>query len=209
VSFDRLELLVRQLGAIAVLSTLAIAIAASVISLRQAPAREEPAAGLLLRVPAMLLASAFFLALAALGWRPLPIQLSPSLRTIALALGCPLLIGGLSLYLWGLLSLRGMFAPSSGFAARIQAARKLITSGPYALVRHPMYLGVIMATIGILFLYRTWIGQVFSITMFGLNIRARREERLLADEFEVMWEGYAFRVPMWFPAPRSRHEGGA
>jgi protein-S-isoprenylcysteine O-methyltransferase Ste14 len=203
---DRFESLVGLLGAVAGISTLMIAIGVSVISLRRAPAREEPRGRLLLRAPVTLIASVLFLTVAILGWRPLPIWLSDPLRGIAALLGAVLLPSGVALYLWGLLTLGRMFAPSSGFAARIQADPKLVTSGPYAHVRHPMYLGVILAAVGTLILYRTWSGLVFSILMLGLAVRARREERLLATEFGNAWEGYAAKVPMWLPALRGwRH----
>ena len=198
-TLERLESILRLLGGIAGITTLAIAIGASVIALRRLPAREEPAGRLLLRPLVILGMSAFFIAIAILGWRPLPIQLTPPLRAAASLFGAILLLCGIALYIWGLHSLRSMFAPSSGFAVRIQAAHKLITSGPYAHLRHPMYLGVILATLGTLFLYWTWTGLFFAIAMFGLIVRARREERLLADEFGAEWEAYAARVPMWLP----------
>jgi multisubunit Na+/H+ antiporter MnhB subunit len=129
-TLDRLESLLKILGGIAGISTLAIAIVASAIALRRAPAREEPAGRLLLRAPITLVASAAFMALAILGWRILPLHLAPPLRAVASPTGALLLFSGVALYHWGLLSLRSMSAPSSGFAARIQAARNLITSGP-------------------------------------------------------------------------------
>jgi protein-S-isoprenylcysteine O-methyltransferase Ste14 len=65
-----------------------------------------------------------------------------------------------------------------------------------------MYLAVMMAAIGSLFLYRTWATLAFAVMMLGLVVRARREERVLAQEFGQEWRAYAARVPAWLPRPR-------
>ena len=76
--------------------------------------------------------------------------------------------------------------------------RGLATKGPYRLVRHPMYLGIILASIGGLFMYRTWT-MVFTLVFFGLVVRAWREEQALAAEFGEVWEAYCRQVPGWIP----------
>jgi protein-S-isoprenylcysteine O-methyltransferase Ste14 len=56
-----------------------------------------------------------------------------------------------------------------------------------------------LAAWGSLLLFRTWAVLGFAIMMFGLVFRARREERVLADEFGDAWRAYAARVPAWLP----------
>jgi protein-S-isoprenylcysteine O-methyltransferase Ste14 len=208
-TLPQIELLLERLGAIAGITTLAIALVAVFLSLRRAPAREEPGARIFLRGPALILLSSLFIALAAILWNPIPLRLALAPRASAVLLGAVFLFAGLGLYLWGLFTLRGMFAPSSGFGVRIQAAHTLVTSGPYRYIRHPMYLAVIVATFGAFLVYRTWAALFFAVAMFGLVVRARREERILAAEFGTDWQGYASRVPMWFPRTRPGHRGGA
>ena len=53
-----------------------------------------------------------------------------------------------------------------------------------------MYLAVITTGTGGLLLYRTWAMQLFAVAMFGLTVRARREEETLAAEFGAAWEAY-------------------
>jgi protein-S-isoprenylcysteine O-methyltransferase Ste14 len=134
--------------------------------------------------------------------------LAPWARLVAVLAGASLLLGGLSLYLWGLLTLGRMFGPSSGFGVRLHAAHRLVTTGPFGLIRHPMYLAVMTAAVGSLALYRTWATLCFAVTMLGLVLRARREERVLAEEFGAEWADYASRVPRWFPRFSARLPGG-
>lgn len=189
----------RWLGALLGLGTLSIAVVSMLRALRRPVGREEPGARLALRAPILVAATLAFVALAAWLWRPLPCTLPTAWRTLLLILGCVLLVGGCLLYLWGLRTLGTMFAPSSGFGVRLHAGHRLIVSGPYAFVRHPMYLAVVLAAWGSLLLYQTWASLGFAVMMLGLVVRARREERVLEDEFVDRWREYAGRVPGWIP----------
>jgi protein-S-isoprenylcysteine O-methyltransferase Ste14 len=75
-----------------------------------------------------------------------------------------------------------------------------IQSGPYALVRHPMYFGWWMAMLGLLLLYPTWVELlmlVFSVIAFiG---RAQREEVALAARFGEAWSEYKRRTRFLIP----------
>ena len=205
----QIERILRSLGAIAGLITLAIALVATFLSIRQTPGREEPGARIALRGPILVLGASLFIAIGTLLWIPLPVQLEPSWQAIAVLAGSLVLFAGLAVYLWGLFSLRGMFAPSSAFGVRLHANHALVTAGPYAYVRHPMYLAVIVAALGSLLLYQTWATLLFAVGMFGLDIRAAREERVLAAEFGIQWEAYASTVPRWLPRFRRGRKRGA
>ena len=56
---------------------------------------------------------------------------------------------------------------------------RLITHGPFAHVRHPMYVGIEVAAVGGLLLYRTWTMVFLTIVFVGLAVRARREDEVL------------------------------
>ena len=196
---DAVEAILRWTGAVTGLGTLAIALLAMAWSFRRSRGRTEGRAGSLLRLPFLLLATIAFLAAGAWLWIPIPLRLGDPARWALAVLGELLLLGGCFLYLWGLRALGAMFSPSSGFGVALFAGHQLITAGPYAFVRHPMYLGVLLAAWGSLLLYRTWAVLGFSIVMFGLAVRARREEQVLSDEFGEAWRAYAARVPAWLP----------
>ena len=190
------------IGAVIGLGTLGLALVAMVRSLHRPSGSVEPGARIVLRLPLLLVATLGFIVAGVWLWRPIPIPLGSGLSTLSSSAGIILLSAGCSLYLWGLRSLGSMFGPSSGFGVRLSAGHRLIDSGPYARVRHPMYLAVMIAALGSLLLYRTWATLAFAVLMLGLVVRSRREERVLAQEFGQEWREYAARVPAWIPRMR-------
>lgn len=193
------EGVMQWVGAAVGLGTLASALVAMALSFRRSRRRTEGRAGLLLRLPLLVAATMAFFTAGAWLWIPIPLRPGDPARWTLAVLGELLIVGGCLLYLWGLRTLGAMFSPSSGFGVVLFAGHRLITAGPYAFVRHPMYLGVMIAAWGSLLLYRTWAVLAFSIIMFGLAVRARREEWVLSDEFGEAWREYAARVPAWIP----------
>lgn len=145
------------------------------------------------------LALAAFLGFSWLGWRPLQIGLDPRLKLPILVLGCLLYFPGLALIAWGRLALGRMYFVSTGLGAQLFSDHKLVTSGPYAIIRHPMYLGLLAAAVGSLLLYQTWTTLAYAIFAPFVLRRARREEQVLAAEFGEQWTEYSRRVPALFP----------
>jgi len=133
-------------------------------------------------------------------WIPLPVTVSPQVRFWLLMIGSIIFFPGLGLALWARLALGKNYFTSTGLHAQLFADHQLITSGPFAFVRHPMYLGAILASIGSLLMYTTWTTLFFACTFAPILIRrARREEAGLASEFGEEWVEYCRRVPAFFP----------
>jgi protein-S-isoprenylcysteine O-methyltransferase Ste14 len=138
----------------------------------------------------------FDIVVGVLLWIPLPG--TPFAAAIAL-LGALLVLSGLAFALWGRLALGKMYFISTNFGAQTFAGHRLITSGPYAIVRHPMYFGIIVAVLSSLMLYQTWT-TVFLIVLALIVVRrALREEEVLAKTFGAEWDEYRRRVPMILP----------
>jgi protein-S-isoprenylcysteine O-methyltransferase Ste14 len=93
---------------------------------------------------------------------------------------------GLAMYLLSTAFIMWVFRENS-FAApvvKIQAERhhRVVSSGPYAFVRHPMYSGIMLFFVGVPLLLGSWWGVAMAplfAVLFG--IRARIEERALVE----------------------------
>jgi protein-S-isoprenylcysteine O-methyltransferase Ste14 len=79
-------------------------------------------------------------------------------------------------------------------------ARRLVTGGPYAIVRHPLYLTEAIATIGMVVLNWSLIAVVLAALLWALQLRrVRHEENVLQAAFPE-YASYAARTPRWLPA---------
>jgi protein-S-isoprenylcysteine O-methyltransferase Ste14 len=196
---DTLESNLRWLCALAGLATLAYSLYNMLVAQARPAGHHTGAAHQVLRTRYLLIATLLFLFLGFIFWRPLPLQVPWLLQLFISLVGAVIFISSLVLYIWGLRTLDENFNASSGFGVRLQQAHQLVTHGPYAYVRHPMYLAVILVGWGGLLLYRTWTMLLFAVLMLGLIFRARKEEQALAQVFGRQWEAYARQVPGWIP----------
>ncbi len=154
----------------------------------------------LLRTPIFyLVTTALFLAFCYIFWRLLPLALSTAGRWFSLVAGALCLFPGLTLALWGRLALGRYYNVSSVLAVHIAADHRLVTRGPFGIMRHPMYLGLILAAAGALLIYRTWTTLFLGLMAATLVLRARKEEELLSRVHGAEWLAYKARVPAWLP----------
>ena len=198
-SLDTFEQWVRWIGAVDTLVTLAVMLVGLARSLTRPRGRAIGRANQMLRAPTYIIISIGYFGLWYILWRPISLALPIPARVAALILGALFLFPGLALVLWGRLTLGQMDNVSSALGAQLYANHRLITHGPFAVVRHPMYVGVIMASFGGLLTYRTWALVFAATTFLGLAVRARREEQVLAAEFGQQWQAYCRQVPAWIP----------
>lgn len=78
-------------------------------------------------------------------------------------------------------------------------ARKPVSRGPYALVRHPLYLAEQIALLGALITYLSWPAvALFALQSFFQFARARNEECVLAHAFPA-YVNYMRCTPMLLP----------
>ncbi|HEX2869432.1 MAG TPA: methyltransferase [Ignavibacteriales bacterium] len=83
----------------------------------------------------------------------------------------------------------------------ISRNHQLVTGGPFKLVRHPQYLGQILADLGASLALLSYI--VFPMVLFLeiplLVLRAREEDRLLAKHFKEKFDNYRKKTGFLLP----------
>jgi len=91
---------------------------------------------------------------------------------------------------------------------RIQAGlyedHRLVRSGAYAVVRHPIYASMLMLLAATLLLLTSWLGMAAALALFltGTEVRVRTEDALLASRFPAAFAAYRSRVPAYLPFVR-------
>lgn len=111
---------------------------------------------------------------------------------------------------WGIVGLVLIVAGvllRSWAAGIIRKTETLTTEGPYALVRHPLYLGSLLIALGFCVL----IGDLENFFLVFLILvplhirRTLREERKLSEIYGDLWEAYKQRTGAFFPKVLPAH----
>jgi len=205
---DLAEAIARRAGGAIALGAAALATPGILGSTRtDGPAVGRPEA---VFTPARLLVVTLgWVGMAAVAWRPLPIRPGPLARAALLVLGALAYVAGFALAIAGRVALGRNYRPSSTIGVALAPDHRLVTHGPFRLVRHPMYLGLTLAALGALAVYRTWTTALFVLQTPVLVVRARREDALLALTYGEAWQRYAEQVPSWLPRASTRWDRGA
>lgn len=96
---------------------------------------------------------------------------------------------------------RAALGPAWSFVPMADHETGLITTGPYRLVRHPIYLGLVLLATGEALAFSSW--PAFLIVLCGIvptfAWRAHAEERLLSRTFGESYPVYQTRTRMIIP----------
>ena len=90
------------------------------------------------------------------------------------------------------------------FHAGLYHDHALVRTGPYAIVRHPIYASLLAILLCTLLLLTPWQAIPISLAVFicGTEIRVHSEEQLLASRFGEQFAAYRKRVPAYIPFVR-------
>jgi protein-S-isoprenylcysteine O-methyltransferase Ste14 len=149
--------------------------------------------------PFLVLTTVLLTGIGLILWRPISLPFPESVALLVSIFGAALYFPGIALYIWSLSVLDAQFGVSGIFGAELYAGHALVRRGPFGIIRHPMYLGVLLAAAGALLIFRTWAMLLFAPLSFVVVLRAEKEEKLLAEEFGEAWKAYACEVPQWLP----------
>jgi protein-S-isoprenylcysteine O-methyltransferase Ste14 len=77
---------------------------------------------------------------------------------------------------------------------------RIVTTGVYSIVRHPQYLGALLAHVGISFLLSAFYATLVTLLVAMLILLiSKKEEKELIREFNGEYENYMKNVPMLLP----------
>ena len=141
-------------------------------------------------VPAALLMTVRARCLPWLGARFLPDT------SIVYLLGLLLVMAGLAFAVWA----RVYLGRNWSGTVTVKENHELIRSGPYAIVRHPIYTGLLLAMLGTAIVLGEWRGLLsFCFLSAAFWFKLRREERFMADSFPDTYPSYRAQVSALIP----------
>ncbi|MBY8885191.1 isoprenylcysteine carboxylmethyltransferase family protein [Streptomyces sp. PTM05] len=125
-------------------------------------------------------------------------------QPVIAVVGAVVMVSSTALLVWARWVLGAMWAP----VPVVRENQELRTGGPYAVVRHPIYTGLLGLVGGATLAcgFGGWI-VVFAFAVPWLLHRVRVEDGLMRREFGAQYETYRARVPALLPFPRPRPRG--
>src|ERR1700682_605010 len=126
-----------------------------------------------------------------------PIAVSKSLEICLAVLTMALAIGSV----WFVSAAVRTLGKQWSLAARVLEGHKLVTEGPYGVVRNPIYTGMFGMLLATGLAISHWICLLTAIVVFAIGtvIRVQSEEKLLREAFGREFESYARKVPAVVP----------
>lgn len=113
------------------------------------------------------------------------------------ALGVMVFAAGLALRAWAVHELGRFFK----FTVVVQQGHRVVDSGPYRLIRHPSYTGLLMIELGLGAMLGTWLSIPAAVLppLIAFAIRLLSEERFLAQELGEPYRAYMERTDRLIP----------
>jgi len=138
---------------------------------------------------------AFFL----VGFGQLTIGYSASSFDAIEQAGATLLLTGFTCWLFA--ASKRSLGRNWSIVARTRAEHELVTWGPFAYVRHPIYSALFVWLLAMAVAFGHYWGLIPAVPLYwiGTILRIREEERLLRAQFGTDYDAYAKRVKRFLP----------
>jgi protein-S-isoprenylcysteine O-methyltransferase Ste14 len=142
-------------------------------------------------------AAFFVLFVRAPGERATPFAGWPANHTILAVVAFVLFVAGCAFMWWAIRALGKQWS----FTARTVEGHRLVTSGPFAIVRNPIYASMGLWLIAAALAFATPPRLLLALPLYfsGALLRIRAEEELMRATFGAQWDEYTQRVPALFP----------
>jgi protein-S-isoprenylcysteine O-methyltransferase Ste14 len=126
----------------------------------------------------------------------LAVRFLPPMNLTIAYVGLAITILGLGFAVWA----RFVIGRNWGGLITVQQDHKLMRKGPYGIVRHPIYSGFMLATLGTAILLGQ-IGGLVSVALIVISwgYKARLEETLMVEQFGAEYEDYRRHVNALIP----------
>lgn len=102
-----------------------------------------------------------------------------------------------ALAIWARQALGNDWAHAADF--QIIAGQKLVISGPYAFIRHPIYVAFLLMFVGVELVVASWLVVLALPIAWFVTWQSKKEEQLLAQAFGAAYQDYACRTSMFLP----------
>lgn len=125
------------------------------------------------------------------------VSVSGSPRTAMIAVGLALMGTGAVFNVLGRVHLKSNWANQ----IKIYEGHWLVTTGPFSVVRHPLYASLIWMFLGGSLIYSNAASLLLTLGVFVpmMYVRARKEDVLLGEAFGAQFEAYELSTGMLFP----------
>jgi protein-S-isoprenylcysteine O-methyltransferase Ste14 len=127
------------------------------------------------------------------------VPIAGSARAAMIVSGLALMVLGAVFNVVGRLHLKSNWANQ----IKIYEGHWLVTTGPFSVVRHPLYASLIWMFLGGALIYSNLVALALAFGVFVpmMYVRARKEDALLAEAFGAEFEAYERATGMLFPRP--------
>jgi|SRR5580704_1738638 protein-S-isoprenylcysteine O-methyltransferase Ste14 len=123
------------------------------------------------------------------------VRRTPDPNSVASIIGVVVCVVGVVLAVWA----RAYLGRNWGMPMSLREGHELVTSGPYAYVRHPIYSGILLLTLGsAIAVNPAWLAPFVLFLVYFVQA-ARVEERDMTKQFPDAYPAYQRRTKMLIP----------